>query len=308
MTDHHRTPPPAAVIVGVPLILVLVLALFAWPAARLEPRDVPVGVAGPAALRLPAPEGALEINRYADEAAARRAIREREVYGAVVAGPRGVTLLTASAASPVVAQLLQQALAPARPRVVDTVPAPEGDPRGAALGASVLPLIIAGVLSGVGVIAVARGPGARAGGLVLTAALAGLAGVAIAQGWLEALEGGWLANAGVLALVVLAVGATVAGAGALLGRAGIALAALVMILIGNPWSGITSAPELLPSLAGDVGALLPPGAGGTLLRSTAFFDGNGGAGALIVLLGWIALGLGMLAVAHARRPPVRRVA
>ena len=60
---------------------------------------------------------------------------------------------------------------------------------------------------------------------------------------------------------------------ALIGPAGIALGALLMVFVGNPWSGIASVPELLPKAAGFIGQLLPPGAGANLLRNTAFFDG-----------------------------------
>jgi hypothetical protein len=51
-----------------------------------------------------------------------------------------------------------------------------------------------------------------------------------------------------------------------------------MIFVGNPWSGIASAPELLPTSAGLIGRLLPPGAGGNLLRNTAFFVERAGPG------------------------------
>src|ERR671925_342930 len=40
----HR-PPPAAILL-IPVAVALVLTLFAWPSARLEPRDLPIGVAG----------------------------------------------------------------------------------------------------------------------------------------------------------------------------------------------------------------------------------------------------------------------
>lgn len=278
-----------AVMLVVPLALALVLSLFAWPAARLAPRDLPVAVVGQAQL----PEG-FDVHRYDDPAAAQQAVREREVYAAVTPG----TLYTASAASPAVAQ----ALAPMRPEVVDLVPAPEDDPRGAALAASLLPLIIAGVITGAGVVLAARGPWSRLGGLLGASALAGLAAVAIAQGWLGALAGPWPANAGVLALVVLAVGALVSGLFSLAGHAGLGAAAALLVLIGNPWSGMAAAPELLPTFAGVTGQLLPPGAGGTLLRSTAFFDGHGGGSALVILLAWVAIGA-LLLVAAARREP-----
>src|SRR5918999_3015413 len=112
---EHR-PSPTAILL-VPLVVAVVLALFAWPSARLEPRDLPVGVAGPAAQataieqRLGQQEGAFEIHRYGDEAAARAAIEDREVYGAFVAGPQGAKVLTASAASAAVAQQLTHAAA-----------------------------------------------------------------------------------------------------------------------------------------------------------------------------------------------------
>ncbi|HEV3377582.1 MAG TPA: hypothetical protein VG126_09925, partial [Thermoleophilaceae bacterium] len=73
----RRAPPAAAIFVVVPLVTALLLTLFAWPSARLEPRELPIGVAGPEAAagavekRLAAQGGAFEVHRYADEAAAR---------------------------------------------------------------------------------------------------------------------------------------------------------------------------------------------------------------------------------------------
>lgn len=139
-----------AVILLVPLIVTLSLWAFSWPAARIAPRDLPVGVAGPAPAAdqlqqaFEQREGAFEIHRYADAAAAREAIGDRVVYGAVVVTGKGPQLLTASAASPVVAQLLTEAVKGAAPAgaavpVTDVVAAPKADPRGAALGASILP-------------------------------------------------------------------------------------------------------------------------------------------------------------------------
>jgi hypothetical protein len=295
-----------AMVVLVPVVVALALVAFAWPSARLAPRDLPIGVAGPpqataAIQRQLARRGdAFDVHVYTDEAAARAAIADREVYGAIVAGPGGVTLLTASAASPVVAQLLTEAGAQAapgssaaggQPRVVDVVPADPEDPRGAALSASVLPLVLAGVLTAV-LIGVARRPGlGQAGALLVAAALAGLVAVGIAEGWLGVIGGDWLVNAGVFGLTVLAIAAGVAGLAALLGEPGLVLGGLVMVLLGNPLSGVSSAPELLPRPFGLIGQLLPPGAGGSLLRSTAFFDGSAAAAPLAALAAWAGLGL-----------------
>jgi hypothetical protein len=300
-SSGHR--PPAAAILAVPLVVALVLTLFAWPAAKLEPRDLPVGVAGPAAAtgpieeQLGAREGAFELHRYADEAAARSAIEDRDVYGAFVATPTGPKVLTASAGSQAVAQQLTRAADEAGAPVEDVV---QAGPQAPALASSVLPLVIAGLLVGVvAALASSRGLG-RAGLVVAGSVLTGLAATALVQGWLDVVGGDWLANAGVLSLTVLAIAAALAGLHAVAGRAGLAIGALAMIFVGNPFSGVGSAPELLPEPAGAIGQLLPPGAGGNLLRSTGFFDGAGGTGHLTVLLVWTAAGLALLLVAELR--------
>ena len=71
MNPKSHKPSPAAILV-VPLVVGLILTLFAWPSARLEPRELPIGVAGSQALeqRLEAQDGAFDVRRYADEAAA----------------------------------------------------------------------------------------------------------------------------------------------------------------------------------------------------------------------------------------------
>ena len=128
------------------------LTLFAWPSSRLEPRDLPIGVAGaPAAVQpleqqLGGQEGAFDLHRYASEAEARRAIEDREVYGAFVAAPGGVTVLTSSAGSPAVAQLLTHAAAEHDAEVEDVVTT---TPAASGLGSSVLPLVLAGIVTGV---------------------------------------------------------------------------------------------------------------------------------------------------------------
>ena len=130
---------------AVPIVIALLavqaalVLLFVVPARAPEPHGLPVGVVGPAAA-LQARGDALDVHRYADADAARAAIREREVYGAIV--PAEGRVLVASAASPVVAQQLT-AMAPAGAKAEDVVPVAPGDPRGAALNLLFLPLMIA---------------------------------------------------------------------------------------------------------------------------------------------------------------------
>ncbi|MET9663017.1 hypothetical protein [Streptomyces sp. NPDC006510] len=185
------------------------------------------------------------------------------------------------------------------------VAAPGADPRGSALGASFLPLVTADVLSG-SAVTLQRLRGGRAA-LTLTgvAVTTGIGAAALTDNWLGVITGDRWAEAGTPGLTVLAIGGTVAGLAALIGPPGIGVAALVMLLLGNPFSGVTSAPELLPAPVGAIGQLMPPGAGGSLLRSVAFFDGSGAGGPLVTLTLWAALGPGAVPIGGRRRaqPP-----
>ncbi len=297
-------------LIVVPIVLAITLPTFAWPSARLSLRDLPFGVAGPSKATQPVEQklaqqsGAFDVHRYANERAARQAIEDRDIYGALVVSEAETTLLTAPAASPTVAATLENAFAEQEPtaRVVEVVPADEDDARGTAFGALVLPLVLSSVGMAVAIILSTR-PGIRRAAVLLGAsALGGLVATALVQSWLGVVGGTWIVNAGVLSLTMLAIASALAGLEAMLGWLGFGLGAALMVLVGNAWSGISSAPEMLPKPLGLIGQLLPPGAGGNLLRSTAFFDRAGGGGHLTVLVIWAGLGLaGIWAGALLRR-------
>ena len=307
MASEARHQPVWIAVLVVPVIVAIALATFSWSAANLEPRDLPLGAAGPPQTTAPLEaklaerEGAFEVHRYADEAAAIDAIKDRNVYGAVVVAPDGQKLLTAPAASPTVASLLEESLAGPQTKVSEVVPADPDDPRGTGFASLGLPLVLAGVIAGV-VIAMLGRPGlTEIGALAATAAVSGLVTILMVQGWLGVIGGPWLVNAGVVALGVFATASTVAGFRALFGPAGIGIAALLMVFVGNPWSGIGSAPEMLPKAAGFIGQLLPPGAASQLLRNTAFFDGADSGGHVAVLLAWTVVGVGAILAGAAQQ-------
>jgi hypothetical protein len=311
--NRRRFSPTAIVIV--PLAVALVMTLFAWPSARLEPRDLPVGVAGPAPAvapveqRLGAADGSFDVHRYADEAAARQAIEDRDIYGAVVITPGGAKALTASAASRTVAQMLTRAANEARrpapaatAAVQDVVP---DDKASSALPSSVLPLVIAGSIAGLLAIFLATGFVSRLVLLATGSLLGGMAAALVLQTWLGVVGRDWMANSAGLSLTIMATAAVVAGAHALMGQAGATIAGVTMTLIGNPFSGASSAPELMPQPVGAIGQLMPPGAGANLLRSTGFFDGAAAGGHVAVLGAWALAGLlALLAAALRGRRPV----
>ena len=289
--------------VAIVVLQALLIPLFAGPATHLAPRDLPLAVAGPAEMAARLPQGAFDVTVVPDAATADARIKDRTVYGAVIVSPAGPALHVASAASPTVAALLEQAatqLGGGRPvPVVDVVPTDKDDPHGAGFASGFLPMAVTGLLAGILTYLLVRRRGARLVTLVVFAALAGLAGAAVQQYWLGVLPGGYLADASAMALFALAVSAAATGLGAVFDRAGLALAAVTIFLVGNALSGLAAAPELLPQPWGTVGQYLPIGAGGTLLRSVAYFDGHGGTRSLIVLAAYAAGGL--LLVALGRR-------
>lgn len=298
----RRRPPVVAVVLMLTALLTVLLIAFAWPAARSEPRNVPLAVAGPApavaqvesGLEQAMP-GGFEVTAVPDRATAVQKIQDRDVYGAIVLDPRQPEMLTASAGAPAVAQILTQMsgrLSPDNPpKITDVVPLPQDDPRGAGLAAGALPLVLGGIIAAALLTQLVRSGSRRMVGAVAFSITGGLALAAVLQFWLGSFEGSYLANSAVIALSIAAVSLTLLGLEWLLGRAGLALGAAVMMLLGNPLSGLTSAPEMLPSGWGALGQLLPPGAAGTALRSVSFFDGAGVGRPLVVLGCWLVAGL-----------------
>ncbi|MGW6199633.1 hypothetical protein ACWF0M_26015 [Kribbella sp. NPDC055110] len=297
---ERRRPPLIAVITLLTAVLTVFLIAFAWPSARSEPRNVPLAVSGPtpavaqieAGLEQAMP-GGFEITAVPDRQAAVQRIEDRDAYGAIVLDAAQPEVLTASAGGPVVAQLLTQLAtrmeSPAK--VTDIVPLPKDDPRGAGLAAGALPLVLGGIIAAAALTQLVRTGAKRMIGAVTFAVTGGLALAAVLQYWLGSFEGSYFGNAGVIAMSIAAISLTLLGLEWLLGTAGLALGGAVMMLLGNPLSGMTSAPEMLPSGWGTLGQLLPPGAAGTALRSVSFFDGAGAARPLVVLTCWLLAGV-----------------
>jgi hypothetical protein len=308
----------ALTVAGVVIVQALMLLAFAWPATNTGPREVPVAVAGPPAAveqvesalgSAPSPDEdvrAFEVTVVADEAAATAAIEDREVYGAVVATPEGPRVLVASAAGPAVAQMLRAAAAElsesgAAAPVEDVVPTTPDDPTGAGLAAGVLPLVITSAAGGLIAAVALRSARLRLAVVTGITVVGGLVSAAVLQYVLGVLDASYVEVAGVTALLIGAVAASVAGLGAVLGRPGAVLGLLVMIFVGNPLSAAASAPEMLPQPWGEVGQFLPPGAGVSALRSVAFFDGAAAGMPILVLSVWLVAGLVLVTLGGMRR-------
>jgi hypothetical protein len=302
----HRHLPVAVVVTLLTAIITVVMIGFAWPAARSAPRDVPLGLVGPppavaqvqGSLEHAIP-GGFEITAQPDRAAAIQAIRARDIYGAIVLGPDGPEVLTASAAGPAVSQILSQASSrlaaqsPNSAKLTDIVPLSADDPRGAGLAAGALPLVLGGIVAAGLLSQLVKSGIQRVAGAAAFAITGSLSLTAVLQFWLGSLEGNYALNATVIALSIAAISLTLLGLEWLLGTPGLILGAATMMLLGNSLSGMSSAPEMLPSGWGALGRYLPPGATGTALRSESFFDGAAVGKPLLVLTCWIALGLAL---------------
>ncbi len=294
---HHAAPehqPPAALrAAGIVTVLTIAIAIvaiaFALPASRSKPHDVPIGAAGPQAatsqiaerLEQQAP-GAFAVTYYPGEESLREAILNRNVYGGIAFGPQGPILLTATEAARHVAQLLTQigtgiaAHSGMALHSEDLAPPTSQDPRGTGLAASALPITLAGMLPAVapGAAVATRGvdPPDRHHRVLRTRRHYGR-GPALLRVRLDRLElvgrrrradPGDRRRGIVHARPGLAVRQGRPGSGRRIGLAA-----------GQPLSGLTSAPEMLPAGWGQLGQLLPQGATATLLRSTAYFGGAG---------------------------------
>ncbi|THG30650.1 ABC transporter permease [Naasia lichenicola] len=311
-----------AVIVGV-----LVLA-FSWPGVTSEVKDLPVAIVGPdvqveaftAAVDENQP-GVLDLRTADDEAEARELIETRAVYGAIVLG-KEPEVLTTSAGSAVVSQLLTgiagsiqaQANAAAQAQaaasgaqapvisvaVTDVVPLADTDPRGVGLAAASFPMVIGGMIGGIGLTLAVAGVARRLVALAIYVIAAGAVAGGILQGWLGILQGDVLVNMAALALAFLSIGGTIVGVAALVGRAGIAIGPVLFLLIGNPISSSNSPVQFLPEPWGAVGQYLPPGAGATLLRDLSYFPKADTAFPWTVLAVWAAAGVLLALVGHFR--------
>jgi ABC-2 family transporter len=319
MPNTPPDPPPPdrgrvlVIALAIPVGLALVVGWFGWTAEQTKPRDLPIVVAGPSRITQgvvgqlsQAQPGAFAITQVGTEAEADAALREHSAYGAIVVGTAGVSMHIASGASPALAERLRQLaqqlggqqLGGPPVTVVDVVPASPDDPTGGGFAAGFLPLVLAGMAAGVLLVLLVRRRTSRLLGLLGFAVLAGLVGAGVMH-WLHILTGNYLVTAAAIALLAVAVSAGVSGLGALLGRPGLALGVLLVFLFGNPIAAVAVVPELLPQPWGAVGQLLPAGAGVTLLRAVAFYDGADSLRPLLTLAAWAVVGVTLLLLGRA---------
>lgn len=294
-------------------IIVVFLVAFALPNIHSSPRHVPIALVAPEPFATAIVKGLDRVSpgsfsitaaENADEA--RALILGRTVYGAIILEKSELTVAIASAASyPVSAaitgvgqQIGERASLPVK--IVDIAPFSAADPKGVGLSAGALPIALGGWIAAVGIIATIQGSRQRLLAATSFAVVGGFTLTAVLQFWLGTFDGNYGPTALCATLGIAATCFLVLGLQQLLKGVGIGIAAVLLILLGNPLSGLSSAPELLPEPWGAVGQFLPPGATGTLLRDVVFFDGAGATSPALVLTFWLLAGVGMYLLATVR--------
>jgi hypothetical protein len=288
------TPVIAALAIGT-IFVAVYLAAFHSPTAHHQPLGIAASDTAAAktelALDTVAPSG-FTVIRYADEAAARRAITHDEVPAVLVEGDSGATLLVAGAQGPSLVPALTAAATAAvgHPVTVrDIDPLVTGDARGLSVFYAAFGVVLAGFLFALASYQMApRLPlSARAASALLFAVASGLVVALIAHTGFGALPAAF----GVVALLVgLLAWATAAGTGVLLrlfGPLGVPVASIVMLILGNASSGGILPPTFLPAWLSPLAHVLPPAATVDGLRGAAYFHNAHLGEAILILAGWV---------------------
>ena len=171
------------------------------------------------------------------------------------------------------------------------MPLPPSDSTGATSFSVVLSLILAGLVGASLVYAYTMNRQAVRVGVTMALGVgAGLVTALVTNVLIEAYPGHFFAVWGVATLVVFAIALPIAAFQAIFGIAGTGIGWILFLVIGNPASGGSSPPELLPGFWRTLSQLLPPGAGVTSLRDVVYFTGHRSSHALIVLAVYAVLG------------------
>lgn len=281
-------------------------------------------------LAKPLKEKGFKVTEYTSAKQVKQSINQREIYGALSVDAAGnLTVYEATAASAAVAQTLTQLgnsivsqqkvvgtkqinqlivqttdvntikalnqkatqLNAKTAKIIEIKAFPKKDPKGTGLAAGALPIALGGWIGAVAIANMVKGKKEKFWAVISFAIIGGLGLVGVIQYGIGTFDGNYFLTSLGAMLGIAATGFFVLGILEVIGTPGLAIAAILLILLGNPLSGLSSAPEMLPAGWGAFGQLLPPGATGTLLRNITFFDGNAIAQPLTVLIIYVLVGM-----------------
>jgi hypothetical protein len=285
------------------LALVTLIGLIGPAIKSPAPHDIPIGIVsvagGNSQILAAVPSGPFKVTTYDSERAARDALDARDIDGAIILG-QPPKLIVAGAAGDgvtgVITAVFSKALSQSgQPLAVEVVhPFSGGDPHGLILFFVVLAILISTLIVNALVGLRRAGVLASIAVVVVYALVAAPVAMSLAT-WIAGDYGSgfWTATA-LLALASAAVGAVVAGMGRLLGRPGVAIAALVAVLLDLVCSGGPIGSALLPDAYRALAPAMPAGQVYSGIRGALYFDGAGVGEPIFVLLLWLLAGLVLL--------------
>jgi len=317
-----------ALVIGVLALQLGFIASYVGAFHQPTPHSVPIAVVAPAPLagqtaaKLNAIDGTpLKASVAADRASAERALRQATTSAALILNPQGTrdVLLVASGGGASVVTAVQTVLERAERSqgrtlaVRDVVPLQSGDGRGLTGFYLVIGWVVGGYLLA-SLLAIATGARTptrhrtllRLGLVAVYAAVSGLGGALIVDQGLGAIDGHWLALAGLGFLVVSASATVTLAFEALFGVLGIGVTILLFVILGNPAAGGAYQADLLPGLWRALANVLPNGAAVDSVRRIVYFGGVGILGHLLVIAAWAVAGAAVALAAS--RPGRERLA
>lgn len=286
------------------LALTFLIGLIAPAIKSPAPHDIPIGLvnANPQMVVALNGGGAFDVTSYDSEQAARAAIDARDIDGALVVGQQPKLIVAGAAGDGVTgvmtAVFTQMFAQQGAQLTIETVhPFAAGDPHGLILFFVLLAILVSTLIAQA-LVGTRRGIGFAT--RVATVAAYAFISAPVAMGlatWIAGDYGSgfWLATA-LVALGSAATGAVVAGAASLLGRPGIALAALIVVLLDLVCSGGPIGSQLLPDAYRWLAPAMPAGQLYSAMRGALYFNGEGLAEPLGVLSLWLLGGLILMVI------------
>ncbi|MBO8197705.1 ABC transporter permease [Streptomyces smyrnaeus] len=310
-------------------VLVLILAagagLFAgsytYAMANPTPHHVPVAVVGEPENRRDRSEfvtgmekalgSSLKLRHYRTQAAAEHAIEAQQVFAIMrVERPKGVELDVSSASGASVAELLEEAGPKVGKKigvpveVRDLKPLDQGDPRGLAIFYISLAAVIIGFVGAIqlSVHARALNPPERIAFTLAYALLGGFVIAAVVDWGLGALDLPFVHSWMILALTLFTSGMVFTMFNTLVGRWAMLPTWGLMVLLGNPSSGGAVSWPLLPSVLGEIGRWLPPGASVNAQHTAVYFPDHQLLQPYLVLAAWALVSCAVFWIWRHRHP------
>jgi hypothetical protein len=292
-------------------LAVLLTTLFAvnYMSSGHEPvaENMPFGLVGSSQLPQAAQSDlfSLQVIDYPNQSTATDAMDRGQIYGALIASASPAELIVVPSISDIAPLDISANFEKAAKTAGQTLtvkayaptPLAPKDPFALVLATLLVPLLVGGYMA-TALLTNAMGTAAsRYRGLWYAgfAVVLGLIIDLIGTYWLDGIPTAsfWIVWP-IMALIIVTVSLFAAVLRRLLGPLGILVTVILFMQFGNPSSGGSNGVPYLPPFWRDLGPFLPPRNAFDLLRNTVYFDGNGIAQALTVLLAYTVIAAGIL--------------